>query len=149
MWHIADDTGGKEETMLIIGEKKDKKWWKLVRFEPGDHLDYEGPSYATVNLKTKHGLKSSTSKIGYPWLCGVLFLGRDGRDSFWCIDKKLVAAVLELNEENASSQPVQPFASDADAQDYIAKHGNKDPNSADLRDLNNWTVYPENEWRSI
>ena len=135
--------------MLIIGEKKDKKRWKMVRFEPGDHLDYEGPSYAIIETRTKHGLETSTDKIGYPRLCGVLFLGGAESDFFNCLDERWVAAVLKLYKENAASQPVKPFASNAEAKDYIAKHGNKDPNFAHLRDLNNWTIYPEDQWRSI
>ncbi len=135
--------------MLIIGENIKGRSKKLVRFEPGDSLDYEGPHYATVNLKTKHGLRSFTSKIGYPRLCGVLFLGGDERDFFNCLDERWVAAVLKLYKEEAASQPVQPFASDAEAKDYIAKHGNKDPTFAHLRDLNDWTIYPEDQWRSI
>ena len=135
--------------MLIIGEKKDKKHWKMVRFEPGDNLDYEGPSYATVNLKTKHGLETFTSKLGIPRLCGVLFLGGGHGTQFWCLDKKWAAAVLKLYKEKASSQPVQPFASDAEAQNYIAKHGNKYPNFENCQDPNNWIIYPEDQWRSI
>ena len=150
MWHLVDDTGEKEETMLIIGEKKDKKRWKMVRFEPGDHFDYEGPSYAIIKTRTKHGLETFTSKLGIPWLCGVLFLGGGGHGTqFWCLDKKWAAAVLKLYKEDAASQPVQPFASDAEAQDYIAKHGNKDPNFENCQDPNNWIIYPEDQWRSI
>ena len=132
MWHLVDDTGEKEETMLIIGEKK-----------------YKGPYYAIIKTRTKHGLETFTSKLGIPRLCGVLFLGGDGSDAFWCLDEKWSAAVLKLYKEKAASQPVQPFASDAEAKDYIAKHGNKEPNFENCQDPNNWIIYPEDQWRSI
>lgn len=134
--------------MLIIGENKNNKGHKAARLEAGDVLTSRGA--CTFWLTTKHGLKIVTDKVGYPWSCGVLFLGGDGEGSYFCLDIGWVAGALKVIEDDAvGNVKISPLSNEGEAQDYVAKHGNKDPNFAHLRDLNNWTIYPEDQWRSI
>ena len=127
--------------MIIIGESKKSKY-ALVRLEATDRLQLDAPSYPTWTITTAKGLTCSTYKVGYPNIAGVLFLGGKDDRAFFCIQPTWVTAALKAYHEDKPCV-VRPFENEAEAKDYIAKHGNKDPNFADLRDLNNWTIYPE------
>lgn len=133
--------------MLIIGEYNGDNSHKAARLEAGDILESHGA--CSLWLTTKHGLKLVTDKVGYPSVGGVLFLGGDD-SCYFSLDPEWIAGAMKALEDDAKGAiPIEPFKDKDGAKAYIAEHTDLDPYFEHLQDLNNWTLYPESEWRSI
>ena len=133
--------------MLIIGELRQQQNRKLVQFERGDKLIIE---YQECLLKTKHGMMSSTDKCGgdqirYAKVTIVGFLD----DDILCNAEPQWVAAIDKMQRNGTDGEVKPFASKHEAEAYLNNISEQNETWENMRNPDNWTIYPEDQWEEI